>query len=100
MELFAAGAAAEQIEDRSQPALHVRQPLPRVAANQLIYHRHVGSHRPGLFLQLPPRSRQGEAFDQQQVLDAPDLLEQVFLALPLQGREQACGRWVPLRLTM
>src|SRR5262249_27464070 len=66
--------AAEQLQNRLQSLLDREQPLSRVTAEQLLHLRLVGSNR-CLFFELAPRPGERQAFDDQQVLDARDLLD-------------------------
>ena len=68
-------APGQQIQNRPQSALDLRQPLARVAAHQLVDRRRVGRDRRRLLLRACAARPQASALDQQQMLDAHDLLD-------------------------
>ena len=67
--------ARQQIKDGPQPSLDFGQAFARMTADQLVDDRHVSRDRRRVFLELPPRAGECQAFDEQQVLDANDLLD-------------------------
>jgi hypothetical protein len=70
-----AAPARKQIEDRSQPTLHVRQSFARVPADELVDHRRVRPDRRSVLLELSARAGERQTLNQQQVLDPLHLFD-------------------------
>jgi hypothetical protein len=84
-----AAVRRQQIENRSQPALDGRQPLARVAADELVDDWLVGRHRRGFVFEPLPRPRQREPIHQQQMLDPQHLLD---ILTPIRPRRAGALR--------
>src|SRR5258706_12649178 len=73
--LLARAVAGQQIQNRPQSPLYRRQPLARVAPDQLVDRRFIRRDRRRHFFELASRARERQAFDQQQMLDPQHLLD-------------------------
>lgn len=68
-------ATCEKVEDRLQPPLDHREPLPCVLADQPVNHRRVGGNRHRVTVEFSPGPGQRQPLDEQQMFDLDDLLD-------------------------
>jgi hypothetical protein len=83
LEIGSRRTPGEQIEYRTQPPLHLGEPLARVLADQLVEDRRVGRNRPRFLFEPTPRTSERQPFDEQQISDPHHLLD---IRAPIDAR--------------
>ena len=88
-----AASALQQLEQKLQPTLYLREPLTRVTAQKLSDRGFVGNGRL-FFFELAANTSEREPFVEQQVLDSEDLFDvrSAIDARPAGGSRKTEGR--------